>query len=468
MASIEKRRNSAGELTSYRIIVSNGSNSFGEPIRRRLTWKPDYGMTEKQADKAVQAIAVKFEQEISQGFRTDSGISFAEYAEEVLEMKERNGIQPRTLIRYRSMLPRINAAIGHIPISKLRPQHLNELYKNLGEVGIRDGAERAIMTIDLAEEFKKRKITKNKFSAMTGIAFSTLNEALKGHPVLLSTAERIARGLKMDPKTVFRIEEDTKPLAKKTILEHHRLISSILHQAEKEMYVVYNAAERASPPKAEKKKPDYYQPEELSEIIRALDNAPIKWRAITYILIDTGCRRGEAMGLKWESIDLEDDILTIERALLYTPETGIYEGPPKNGESRTIRIAPETSALLKEWKTEQDRLRMAAGPIWTETGYVFTKPDGNPMLPDGITQWLATFSKQNSLPHIHPHAFRHTVASMMIADGIDLVTAASELGHADATTTAKIYAHQIATAKARAAEVRTNVFLRAKEEQGQE
>ena len=62
----------------------------------------------------------------------------------------------------------------------------------------------------------------------------------------------------MDAKKVFRIENNAKPLANKTILEHHRLISSILHQAEKEMYVMYNAAERATPPKAEKKKPDYY------------------------------------------------------------------------------------------------------------------------------------------------------------------------------------------------------------------
>ncbi len=84
------------------------------------------------------------------------------------------------------------------------------------------------------------------------------------------------------------------------------------------------------------------------------------------------------------------------------------------------------------------------------------------MLPDSITQWLADFSKSNSLPHIHPHAFRHTVASTMIADGIDLVTTASELGHADATTTAKIYAHQIAEARAKAAEVRSNVFARAR------
>ncbi len=168
------------------------------------------------------------------------------------------------------------------------------------------------------------------------------------------------------------------------------------------------------------------------------------------------------MGLKWESIDLSSNILTIERALLYTPETGIFEGPPKNGESRTIRIAPETVAMLKEWKKAQDAMRVEAGNMWNDTGYVFTKGTGDPMLPDSITQWLSVFSKKNSLPHIHPHAFRHTVASTMIADGIDIVTTAGELGHADATTTAKIYAHQIAEAKAKAAEVRSNVFARAK------
>ena len=323
MASIEKRINKAGELISYKIIVYGGSDSSGEPIRRRMTWKPDYGMTEKQAEKAVQIVALKFEQEISQGFRIDARITFADYAETVLEMKARNGLQPRTLVRYRSMLPRINNAIGHIVLSKIRPQHLNELYKNLAEVGVREGSERAIILLNLESEIKRRKLSKNKLSTITGIAPSTLRGAFSGEPVMVPTAEKLAKGLKMDPKKVFRVENSSKPLSNKTILEYHRLISSILHQAEKEMYVMYNAAERATPPKAEKPKQDYYQNDEMTEIIRALDNAPLKWKTITYILIDTGCRRGEVMGLKWESIDLSSNILTIERALLYTPETGI-------------------------------------------------------------------------------------------------------------------------------------------------
>ena len=116
---------------------------------------------------------------------------------------------------------------------------------------------------------------------------------------------------------------------------------------------------------------------------------------------------------------------------------------------------------MKEGGAVQAQQRRDSGDRWVETGYVFTRETGEPISPDSITQWLNGFAKKNGLPHIHPHAFRHTVASNMIADGIDLVTAANELGHADPTTTAKIYAHQIAAAKAKASKVRSNVFSRA-------
>lgn len=461
MASIEKRVNKDGEITSFKIIVYGGKDSSGEAIRRRMTWKPDYGMTAKQAERAVKAVAAKFEEEVSQGFHLDDSITFAEYAEKTLKMKERNGLQPRTIVRYRSMLPRINAAIGHIPLSKIRPQHLNDLYENLAEKGIREGGDRAVLVIDLKSELKKRRLSKWRFAKIAEVSTNTLHSAEEGNTILIPSAQAIAKGLNMPEDKVFRIEADRTPLSKKTILEHHRLISTILHQAEKEMCVMYNAAEKASPPKAGKKMPDYYQPEVLDKIIRALDEAPIKWKAITYLLIDTGCRRGEAMGLKWESVDFQNDLISIERALLYTAETGIFEGPPKNGESRVVRIAPETAAVLKEWAAVQAQQRKDSGDRWVETGYVFTSETGEPISPDSITQWLNGFAKKSGLPHIHPHAFRHTVASNMIADGIDLVTAANELGHADPTTTAKIYAHQIAAAKAKASKVRSNVFSRA-------
>lgn len=123
-----------------------------------------------------------------------------------------------------------------------------------------------------------------------------------------------------------------------------------------------------------------------------------------------------------------------------------------------MKIAAPVLELMKKWKNEQLRLKLLHGDKWQDTGFVFTRDDGKWMHPDSITDWLSAFSEEKGLPHIHPHAFRHTAASTMIANGIDLVTTANELGHANATTTATIYAHQIAIAQARAAEVRGGVF----------
>ena len=153
-----------------------------------------------------------------------------------------------------------------------------------------------------------------------------------------------------------------------------------------------------------------------------------------------------------------DHAMVIENNLQYTKKTGIYLGPTKTGKVRALKLAPQCVELLKEWKLEQMRMRLKQGSDWKETGMVFTKDNGEWLHPDSITRWLNNFSRDNGLPHIHPHAFRHTAASTMIANGVDLVTTANELGHANATTTAMIYAHQIAIAKARAADVRAGVF----------
>lgn len=461
MAWIEKREGKNG--VSYRISVSCGIDGNGKQIMRRMSWRPCEGMTQRQIEKALNRAAADFERSIEQGFLLDQRQTFAEYAAYAIDLKERSGVRPRTIDRYRDLLVRINQAIGHMKLSDLRPQHLNAFYKNLGEYGIRCGNERGSLRIDLAGWLKANHLSRAELSRRSGVSASTITAATQGKAIARDKAEAVAVAMNKYLADVFDIQRDTAPLSSKTILEYHRLISTIMAQAEKEMLIPYNPAAKATPPKVQKKEPDYYQPEVMDKILAALENAPLKWRTITYLLIDTGCRRGEAAGLAWKSVDLEEGIITIERALLYSAKRGVYEGPPKNGRSRTIKLAPETVELLKQHKVAQEHLRLILNDRWVDSGYVFTQENGNRMNPDSITDWLNKFSKANDLPHIHPHAFRHTAASTMIASGIDLVSTAADLGHASPITTATIYAHQIATAKAKASEARSGVFRRKKE-----
>ncbi len=102
------------------------------------------------------------------------------------------------------------------------------------------------------------------------------------------------------------------------------------------------------------------------------------------------------------------------------------------------------------------------GGQWNQAGYLFTRSDGSPIVPTDINSWLKWFSKRHDLPHINPHAFRHTAASVMISNGVDVLTVSKTLGHSDANTTLGVYAHEIEEAKAKASECIADVILRKK------
>ena len=463
MASIEPRINANGVITSYRIIVSDGADYQGNPIKYRMLWTPPRrNMTEKQIQKELHAAAVRFEDDIRQGYKLNSNQTFFEYAQYVMELKERTGIKTLTLDRYLEMLPRIYEAIGHLKLSQIRPQHLNEFYMNLSKPGARADGKRATPKPIFNKRFESLGISKQQLARESGVSPQTISAVTKGDTLRMEKAEALADAMGMDFKKLFDVTENLKPLSPKTIREHHLLISTILGQAEKEMILPYNPAAKATPPKVTKSNPEYYQPDEMDEILEALEHVPIRWKAITYLLIDTGCRRGEVMGLKWEKLNLETGLIVIDTALLYSPSRGVYESTTKTNDVRAMILAPQTIAVLKEWKQEYDRWKELNGDRWQNSPYVFVKEDGGAMHPDSVTDWLGRFSKANTLPHIHPHAFRHTAASTMILNGVDMVSAAAELGHASPSTTANIYAHQFAIARAKAASVRAGVFANRK------
>ena len=460
MATIEKYTGKDG--LTYRITVYAGFDTQGKRIRHRMNYKPTPGMTPRQIEKAAQKAAMDFERSIEQGFALDNRQTFAEYAAYVLDLKQRTGTKARTLDRYQDMMVRINQAIGHTKLADLRPQHLNSFYKNLAEPGIRIGGGSARAKIDMVAWLKKNKLSRGKLAEKAGISAATVGVAVKGESIKIEKAQAIAQAMEKKVDDVFKVEKNMEPLADKTILEHHRLISTILAQAEKEMLVPYNAASKATPPRTTKKDPNYFQPETVAAILEALESEPLKWRLITHLLIVTGCRRGEIMGLKWEKVDFDNSRVKIDRALVSSKSKGVFEESTKTSDIRHLTLPRETMDLLRQHKREQLRLQLANGDRWLHTGYVFTQDNGDHMNPDSITGWLKDFSTRHSLPHINPHAFRHTVASVLLANGTDIVTVSKQLGHASITTTESFYSHIIEENKAKAADCIANVLIRKK------
>lgn len=250
-------------------------------------------------------------------------------------------------------------------------------------------------------------------------------------------------------------------LSTKTILEHHRLIHTVLEMAVKEGLIPFNVADRVTLPKVVKKEIECFQPEEVAAIRDALETEPLKWKTLTHMLLITGARRGEILGLKWSKVDFQNNRIYIDNNVLYTPDRGIYEDTPKTKQSlRFVSLPAETMELLKEYRDWQLREMFRLGAYYNRRDFVFSQDDGNPMHPDSVTDWMKKFSKRHNLPHINPHKFRHTMASMLYFNGMDSVSISKRLGHAQVSTTANLYAHQIEEADRKNADILSDIFLK--------
>lgn len=182
--------------------------------------------------------------------------------------------------------------------------------------------------------------------------------------------------------------------------------------------------------------------EELQAVLAALEAEPLKWRALVHLLIDTGVRRGECCGLKWEDIDLESQVVTIRRNLCYTPARGVYVDTPKSGKVREVDIGPETAALLEALRAQ------SLGE------YVFTQEGSmEPMHPQSPTRYLKKLSAKCGIPDLHPHKLRHTFASVAITAGADVASVSEALGHSDKAVTLRMYTHSSAESRKRAAQI---------------
>lgn len=166
----------------------------------------------------------------------------------------------------------------------------------------------------------------------------------------------------------------------------YRACAAVLAQADKEMLIPFNPATKATLPKPERKTPNYFQPEEVAAIRDALETEPMKWKTMVHLLLITGARRGEVLGLKWPAVDFERNQVHICNNVLYAADRGIYEDTPKTASSdRFVSLPPETMALLRQYKAWQAEERLRLGGYYEDKGFLFAQDNGDPMHPDSVT-----------------------------------------------------------------------------------
>lgn len=385
----------------YEIRVSMGCDMNGKKIVKSKTWVPDKKYTPKQLEKEIERQKMLFEEEVKTGNCANSNIKFQPYSEIWIRDYGEQNLAPKTLSRYREYLKRINKAIGHIKLKDLQPIHLNAFYRNLAEDGV---------------NLKAKRDEKGNI---------------------------IANG-KLSPKT---------------IVEHHRVISKLLSTAVKWNYINDNIAKRADPPKVPQKDIDFLNEDETKEMLYSLQSEPLTYRTMIMLLIYTGMRRGELFGLEWKDIDFENGYLNIVRTSQYIGNKTLITKEPKTKSSRRcMKISQSLVDLLKEYRAFQSEQRLKTGSEWHNTDRLFTQWNGVPMYPDSLTKWFSNFLKRHNLRQVTLHSLRHTNATLLIAEGTDIRTVSSRLGHSNTAATLNIYTHALKSKDNEAADVLNTVL----------
>jgi integrase len=438
MASIRKR----GE-NSWQVIVSNGYGSAGEKLTKSKSVKRPEGFTEKAWGKELEKIAHDFEREVEHGTYLDGNkLTFAEFTDKWLHDYAEKQLQPKTIYYYKDMLySRIIPCIGHLKLAKLQPTHLIEFYNNLAEKGIRrDYKYRA--KPELISLIKEKGIA--RFSREMSVCNKTISNLARGGNTLKKITNIICKELGIKSELLFEAVGDEQTLTANSIMHYHRLISSMLTIAVQWQLVVSNISSRVRPPKVERHEAEHYDEDQVELMLSLLEKEHIKVKTVVHLVLFGGMRLGELAGLTWSDIGYEDKQLTIKQAGQYLPGIGVYTKNPKNESSvREISIPEMLTDLLSKYKAWQNEERLKCGDLWEDHDRIFTKWNGEPIFPDTPSKWFRKFREKNNLPKLTFHQLRHTNASLLIGQGIDVATVSKRLGHASISTTQKIYTHAL-------------------------
>lgn len=224
-----------------------------------------------------------------------------------------------------------------------------------------------------------------------------------------------------------------------TVIKNYTILHSLFKMPYGKDVIERNPMDKVDRPKARKdelqgQEPDSYTIDEVQRIFSALEHEPLKWQVMIRLLADTGIRRGECCGLQWKNIDFQANTIAIAGNLCYTPTKGVYLDTPKSRRIRTIDIDPDVIDLLRQLRLEQSNKAISQ--------WVFTKNNSpEPMHPQSPTRYLKRFSERCGVPGLHPHALRHTFASIAITNGADIASISQKLGHSDKAVTLRMYTH---------------------------
>ena len=235
-----------------------------------------------------------------------------------------------------------------------------------------------------------------------------------------------------------------------------RMLFGAFKQAVKWQMIARNPVEAVDPLREEARPMRIWSSVEAA---RFIDHAQAhRLFPAVYLMMATGLRRGEALGLEWS--DLEGNRLHVQRSLTTLRGKPAWSTPKTSRGVRTITVPDDALQILAQHKRRQEAERAEASEAWEHPRLVFTNEVGGIVTPIAFTHHWNRMQTAAGVTHVRLHDLRHLHVSLLVREGFDPRTIADRIGHADPAFTLRRYSHMFEEQRAAAAVNLTQLLRR--------
>lgn len=317
-------------------------------------------------------------------------------------------------------------------------------------VEVRAKAKEVRERLSKGQPAKDKRITLDEFTETWISSALAVSERKASTKTLYATlARKHVVGSKLGLLTLDRVKPTQieawvvslreKGLSDSTIRQAYTILRAVLSTAVRDGAMAVNSAAAVTRPRVTKSEAAFLTP---ADVRRLLDEARgSRYEPLFELLVHTGLRRGEALALRWDDVDLDQHVLRVTGTLARVDGVLVVTEPKTTKSRRFIHVSPTVENLLRGLRRRQVEERLRAGSQWAQTGFVFTTEFGEPCDPRNALRALKVAADRAGLEGIGLHTLRHSAASTMLSNGVPLKVASEILGHSSISITADTYGH---------------------------
>lgn len=243
----------------------------------------------------------------------------------------------------------------------------------------------------------------------------------------------------------------------------YKTLKSIFKFAEQKRVIASNPMDGVTKPRdknEEKRVVNVYEPEEVTALFESIQDEPFRWRMFITLAITGGLRRGELLGLEWSRVDFVNNRIDITTTIVTGKKGPLIKTPKSKTSNRLVSLPPTVMEELKKYQLYWDTEKEAMGDAWIELerGWLFCNEDGTHFNPYTPGRWWRRFAERSGVRYIRLHDWRHTSATLLIAQGVHAKIISERLGHSNIKITMDTYGHALRSADQAAADTFESLF----------